>query len=62
MGGPIDLKFSGGILGSTDILASGLVEMCRIHFKFFSASWNGKNEWRDSGMIRTPSAVVIADN
>ena len=31
MGGPIDFKFPGGILGSTGILAMGLLEMCMIH-------------------------------
>ena len=33
MGGPIDLKFSGGIPGSTGIIRRGLLEMCMIHFK-----------------------------
>ncbi len=32
MGDPIDLKFSGGMLG-TGILARGLLEMCMIHFR-----------------------------
>ncbi len=36
MGGPtIDLKFAGGILGSTGILAGGLLEMCMIHFNCY---------------------------
>ena len=33
MGGPIDLKFSGDILGNTGLLARGLLEMCMIPFK-----------------------------
>ncbi len=33
MAGPIDLKFSGGILGIGGLPARGLLEMCLIHFK-----------------------------
>ncbi len=33
MTGPIDLKFSGGILGIVGFLASGLLKICLIHFK-----------------------------
>ncbi len=33
MAGPIDLKFSGGILDRTGFLARGLLEMCMIPFK-----------------------------
>ncbi len=32
MASPIDLKFSGGILGIVGFLARGLLEMCLIHF------------------------------
>ncbi len=33
MPGPIDLKFSGAILGITGFLARGILEMCMIPFK-----------------------------
>ena len=33
MGGPIDFRFSGGILGSTGFLARRLLEKCMIPFK-----------------------------
>ena len=33
MPGPIDLKFSGAILGIAGFLARGLLEMCMIPFK-----------------------------
>ena len=42
MGGPINLKFAGGILGNTGILERGLLEMCMIHFRENLLVWQKK--------------------
>ncbi len=64
MPGPIDLKFSGAILGITGLLARGLLEMCMILSEalFFvraipfeilrRGGWNGKKKLKIKNTFR----------
>ncbi len=56
MGGPIELKISEGILGTTGLPARGLLEMCMIHFKEY-AKWEynlNKKSWQYSILTFNP--------